>query len=329
MAERLYYVFKIIQDQKGKAISGKDIQIELKKLNINIDIKTVYACIQKINQFFYEWIQDDMIASMKKTGFYIKKEFFLDGELQFLLDSIVFHADLNIEDKQTLKNKLLLLSSYHQRERLIQYQPLDKKQNFSLITNISTIMKAIDKRCTLSFEYINYEIYQHSLIEVPSTHGNHHKQYIISPYQIVLNNNHYYLIGYNEKHMNELSTYRIDRMRMIQTSKENFIEIREQFDMREEIEKMTNMYSSQSKETIQFQCQQKVLREIVSHFGKDIQIQRLYDDQYLITVEDVAISEGLVGWIFMLQDQIKIIAPNSLKEQIKLKLNHMCQLYDE
>lgn len=329
MGKRMYYILTIIQQSKGKAISGKDILKKLEEYDIYLDIKTVYSCIKQINEFFYEWIGTNMIVSMKKVGFYIDQEFFLDGELQFLLDSISFHQDLNYEDKMKLKDKLLLLSSEHQHSRLVEYQPQNKQQSFSLILNLSTIMKAIENQKTIAFQYINYDVKGKQLKEIASPYGNNDKQYIVSPYQIVSNNNHYYLIGYNDKHKNTLSTYRIDRMRLVTTSKYPFIEIREQYDMNEEIEKMTNMFSTQKKDILKIECQQRLLREMVSRFGIDIKVEKLHHDYYTLTIEDVAISEGLIGWLMMLQDGVKVIYPLSLKEEIKNRIHKMKELYEK
>lgn len=329
MGEKMYYVFKIIQESQDKAISAKEILKQLEQYQIYVDIKSVYSCIKQINMFFQEWIGKDMIISLKRTGFKIENEFFQDGELQFLLDSVSFHQDLKYEDKIKLKEKLLLLSSYHQTKRLIHYIPQNKKQSFSLILNISTIMKAIERQNVISFQYINYDVIQHHLKEIASLHGNQGKQYIVSPYQIVSHNNHYYLIGYNQKYKNKLSTYRIDRMRTITTIHESFVEIREQFDMNEEIDKMMNMYSTQSKDTLQIECHQRLLREVVSRFGMDIEVKKLYHNHYLITIEDVSISEGLIGWILMLQDDIKVVSPESLKEDVHKKIEKMLSLYQD
>ena len=191
MGERMYYILKIIQENNGKAISAKDILKELKNYNIYIDIKSVYSCIKQLNSFFNPWIKKDMIISIHRVGYKIENEFFLDGELQFLLDSIAFHEDLKYEDKLKLKEKLDSLSSYQQRERLVGFHPQNKQQSFSLILNISTLIKAIERKCLVSFQYVNYEVEDNHLKEVASQNGNQGQQYIISPYQIVLHNNHY------------------------------------------------------------------------------------------------------------------------------------------
>ena len=116
-------------------------------------------------------------------------------------------------------------------------------------------------------------------------------------------------------------------MRQIMTIQESFIEMREQFDMSKEIDKMINMYSTQVKDTLQIECHQKILREIVSHFGMDMEVKKLHQNKYLLTISDVSISEGLIGWIFMLQDQIKVISPISLREKIQRKIENMASLY--
>ena len=329
MGKRMYYILKIIYESQGNSITAQEILDQLKDYDIYIDIKTVYSCVKQINAFFYEWIGGNLITSLKKTGLFVKNEFFSDGELQFLLDSILFHQDLNNEDKSLLKNKLLSLSSFHQQKRLVEFIPTQKELMFSLFVNLTTIMKAIENKTVLSFQYINYDIKYSRLKEFPSQNGNNKEQYIVSPYQIVSQNNHYYLIGYNDKHKNQLTTYRVDRMRYIQTYHQPFIEIREQFDMTDEIEKMTNMYISHHRDTLEIECDKKILREIVSRFGTNLKAKKLYQDHYLLTIEDIPISEGLMGWIMMMQDQIKVISPLYLKQDVQNKLERMIRMYKE
>lgn len=327
MGKRMYYVFKIILENQSKGISAKEILKKLEKYEIYINIKTVYSCVQNINDFFYEWIHEDIIVSIKSIGYRIQTEFFEDGELQFILDSIVFHQDLKNEDKQNLQNKLLSLSSYSQQLRLVRFEPSKRTLQFSLFLNLTTIMKAIENKSVISFQYINYIVQHNHLKEVPSQNGNKNDQYIISPYQIVSQNNHYYVIGYNDKFKNELSTYRIDRMRLIQTIHHHYLDIREQFDLTDEIEKTTNMYISQQRSTIQLECHQKLLRELVSRFGTEIEVQKLYQQQYLITISDTPISDGLIGWLMMLQDQVKVVAPENLQQEMKKRIEKMALLY--
>lgn len=323
----MFYIFKIIMESKEKTIAGHDIRKKLEDYHIYISHKTLLADIKKINDFFEEWFKGPVISSHQKVGHFIACEFFDDGELQFLLDSIAFHQDLRYEDKNILRNRLLLLSSYHQQSRLVEFKPLQKDLSFSLFLNLSTIMKAIENQNVLSFQYINYEVKHSYLKEIPSQNGNNDDEYLISPYQIVSTNNHYYLIAYNDKYKDQLRTYRIDRMRYIKTTRHYFKEVREQFDMRDEIMKTTNMYIESSRDTLQIECDKRLFREVASRFGNDLKVKKLYQDHYLITIEDIPISEGLIGWIMMLQDQIQVVSPISLKEEIKKRIEKMYAMY--
>lgn len=329
MGKRMFYVLKIILQTPHKVITALEIQENLMKQDIKIEIKTVYSCIKQINDFFHSWLDRDLIISYHKLGYRIDEDIFDDGELQFLLDQIAFHQDLNREDQQHLQNKLLMLSSFHQQQRLVNFQPSQRQHSFSLFVNLSVIMKAIEHQKAISFQYIDYNIQNEQLIEVASQRGNKGDQYIVSPYSLTSQNNHYYMIAYNEKHPQQLTNYRIDRMRQIQTLNKGYIDIQEQFDIQNEIEKMMNMFISHHRDTLVIECDYKQLREMVSRFGQQMKVQRLYQDRLLLTIEDVSISEGLIGWIMMMQTQIKVISPQYLQDEMKARIKAMHNLYQD
>lgn len=183
-------------------------------------------------------------------------------------------------------------------------------------------MKAIEEKKTISFEYINYQYENNQFKEVSLKND-----YIISPYKIVLNNNHYYIIGYFKQRKNELSIYRIDRMRYIMINKESFVEIREQFNMEETIHNMMNMFSHSENIDLTIEFHQSILREIISKFTLEY-VEKIGVDWYKSTIKDVQLSDGLIGWIMMLQDKIKVISPYSLRQEMKNRINKMIEMYE-
>ena len=58
-------------------------------------------------------------------------------------------------------------------------------------------------------------------------------------------------------------------------------------------------------------------------------IHWLYQERLLLTIEDVSISEGLIGWIMMMQTQIKVISPQYLHDDIKSRIKAMHNLYQD
>lgn len=324
MGKRMYYILKILFESKN-AITRDEIADKLMEEGIEINVKTISATIQSLNEFFYEFLGYDLIKSIKKKGFIIDSELFEDGQMQFIIDSIMCHQDISFQDKNELKNKLLRFSSINQKDRLSVQKENDTSDKFSILVNLSAIIKAIENNKMISFQYISYDACNGKLKEVVSDKSH---RYNISPYEIMIQNNHYYLISYNEKYKDRLSMYRIDRMRNVVTLRQSIKEIREQYDMEELVKKMMNMYVSDVSETFIFECNEKILREVVSRFGLEHSANKIADKKYRISINDVSISEGLIGWILMLHDNIKVISPESLKEDIKEKVKNMNKLYD-
>ncbi len=326
MGKRMYYILKILLESKEESLTREDIVERLKEWDIDINVKTVSATIVSLNEFFYDLIGCDFIKCIKKKGMFIDHELYEDGQLQFILDSIMYHQDLNMKDKDDLKNKLLSFSSFKQQKRLSLNGNIYHDVRYSILVSLSTIIKSIENKKKIRFQYIHYSVDNNRIKEMVS---DKEEQYMISPYRIIIQNNHYYLIGYNDKYKDRLSMYRIDRMRNIQSTRYNINEIREQYDMDELVNKMMNMYVSDVSATLVLECDVYVLREVVSRFGVNHNAKKLYDDRYMVTIHDISISEGLIGWIFMLQDKIKVISPIGLKEDIKSRVEKMGKLYNE
>jgi predicted DNA-binding transcriptional regulator YafY len=323
MGKRMYYILMIVLNNQNEYISANKIKEILNdKYGICLNVKTIYAILNEINDFFFPIIHNQFIDKATRVGYYINSEIFSDGQLQLLLDSITYHQDLRYEDKEELKNKLLKLSSFHQQSRLIQSTYNKKELPFSLFLNLNTIMKAIDEKSTISFEYINYQYHQHHFKEISINND-----YLLSPYRILLNNNHYYLIGYIQKRKDELSIYRIDRMRYIQITKKKFIDIQEQFDMEEKINNMMNMFVNTETIDLVIEFHQSIIREVISRFSIDIEVEPIKTNWYQATIKNAEMSEGLIGWLMMLTDKIKVIAPIKLKDEMIKRIGRMEELY--
>lgn len=330
MGEKWFYVIKIIQDSI-EPVSAKEILEQLKQYNINMNIKTVYETISRINDFYYLLTDKLYIKTVRRKGYSIENEYFDDGQLQYVLDSIVFNQNLSQNEISNLLEKVLMLSSTNQKSRISINQPTHQEQNFSLLLNLTTLLQAINQQHTVYFEYVNYKVEQDTLIEISSTNGNlklgKHNYYLVSPYQIVLRNSNYYLLGYFDKRKNQLSMYRVDRMRMIRTHNSKFIEIREQFDMNQELENNVNMFISNKRIDLTFKFKDSILREVVNQFGHLFTVKKLVDGWNQATVQDVALSNGLIGWILMLQDQIEILYPLEVKDEIITTIKNLSNIY--
>ncbi|MFV0393695.1 MAG: helix-turn-helix transcriptional regulator [Coprobacillaceae bacterium] len=330
MGERLYYILKIIKEEI-EPISAKNIQSKLFDYGIQVDIKTVYATIDKINDFYELLTNQKYIQAIHRKGYCIKNHYFEDGELQFLLDNIGFNPNLSNKEIEKLQERLLTMSSASQKEHITINEGKQKDQQFSLLLNLSTLLKAIRQQQPIYFRYVSYKIENHKLEEIYSRNGNlivdDQSYYRVSPYKVVLRGGNYYLLGYFDKRKEQLSMYRVDRMRFIRNHKSQFVDIRDQFDVERDLEKNVNMFISDKKIDVTFKFKDSILREVVNQFGIDMDVHKEPNQWNNATVKDITMSEGLLGWIMMLQDQIEIILPLELREAVIDKVNSLKKIY--
>ena len=329
MGEKMYYIYKTINESKG-IISAKEIQECLKQYELFLNVKTIYSLIDRINDFYMCLTNKQLIKAIKSKGYIIEDAFFDDGQLQILIDSIIFNPNLDQKSAKEMVDKLLLLSSSNQIKRINIEDKHSNVLDYDLLLTLTTIIKAINMRKNIAFKYISYDVIDDELSEVYHTNGNQSfDTYVVSPYSLILKGSNYYLIGYFNKRENSLSVYRVDRIRLVRNHNSNYIDIQEQFDMLKEIDKNVNMYLSKNRIDLKIRFNQGILKEVVNQFGKEILVSKRYDGKIEAIIKNVALSDGLIGWLMMLQTNVQVLLPLDLKEIIKKRLNLMLRMYEQ
>lgn len=314
--ERMREILSLLMEAT-EPLSAQVIMDTMKDKGQPLGINTVYSIIKQLNEFFRLFFDEDIIITIRKRGFMINKTFFEDGQIQFLLDSLYYNRDLSEEDKDSLSQLLLKLVGRTQEDRLI-INDLSSVYHVSdsLMTKLTTILHAIDQEKNIAFEYVNYVIEHDRPREVASTRGYQGTRYVVSPYRILLDHNHYYLIGCFLGRKNQLSMYRIDRMRKCQSTKGAFIELREQYDMDEYINQSFNMFVNGRLIDLDIVFHEALLRDIVSRFGEDMTMTKLQDHYYRAEIKEVLDSQGLKMWLLQHGSLIRVEGPVDLKETL-------------
>ena len=154
--DRLYYTYLIIKESLDY-IPAIEIKMLLEeKYQIKVDIKTVYQAIRNINELSHYIYQKDIIKTKHRKGYAINEEFFNDGQIQYLWDSILYNNDLDQKEVNILLTKLQTLSSNKQLSR-IQNQTIRQNdiRNYDLLLNMTTIIKAINEKKNIYVKYVN------------------------------------------------------------------------------------------------------------------------------------------------------------------------------
>ena len=61
--------------------------------------------------------------------------------------------------------------------------------------------------------------------------------------------------------------------------------------------------SGEKKIDLEISFDQSIIKEVVDKFGQDNRVTKDYEKSLSLTIEDVLINDGLIGWLMMLQDK--------------------------
>ena len=154
------------------------------------------------------------------------------------------------------------------------------------------------------------------------------KRYEVSPWGLSWDDEYYYLIGYDSD-AGIIKHYRVDKMLSIKVEnkvREGRYKFKEP-DMVTYDKKMFNMFNGEER-NVEILCENSLAGVMIDRFGKDVRITKVDNGHFQVVVK-VAASMHFVHWIMALGDGVKIVAPDSLVEQIREEINRLANKYSK
>lgn len=258
-----------------------------------------------------------IITSDKKRGTYVEKRVFEDAELRMLIDAVLSSKYIHAKHSTDLINKLCSLSNKYFKSNIKNVYSINdwnKSDNFSLFYNIDLIDEAIDKNIQIKFNYNKYGI------DKKLHQGVDH---IISPYQLILHNQRYYLMALEEK-WKSISYYRLDQiknMELLEDKKSTPLREVEGYENGIDYKDLSSsrpyMYTDKA-EWVEFYAREAMLSQIIDWFGNDIEIEKVEDKK--IKVKLKVSLDAMTYWALQYVRYVEIISPITLRERVKKNL---------
>ena len=154
--------------------------------NITVERKAIGRNISLLQDAGYD------IETTKK-GSYLASRLFDDSELRLLSDSVLASRHITAKHSKELIEKISSLSNKYFKSHIKNVYSVNdwnKSENIALFYNIETIDEAIKNNRKIKFEYNKY-----------GTDKKLHRSaiHIASPYQMILHNQRYFLMAFQEK----------------------------------------------------------------------------------------------------------------------------------
>lgn len=234
----------------------------------------------------------------RHRGSYLERREFEDSELKLLIDGVLCSKHITAKHSMDLINRLCGLSNKHFRsyvKNIYSVNDWSKTDNQTLFYNIEVVDAAIEKKLRIVYDYnkigIDKKLYKSSYQEV-------------SPYQLILHNQRYYLMAYNEYWKN-MVFHRLERITNIKLSEE----------------KATDIHTVPGYQNgIDFIADVNIVDQIIDWFGNNISIMKNSDNENKINVSVVASQNAMEHWAMQYVNYVEIISHNCLRERIRNSL---------
>ncbi|MEG2676430.1 MAG: WYL domain-containing protein, partial [Clostridia bacterium] len=156
------------------------------------------------------------------------------------------------------------------------------------------------------------------------------KSHKVSPYQMILHNQHYFLMCYEEYWQN-VAFYRLDKITNIQLTDTPLTPIRslngyENGINYNELATARPYMFADKPERIVLACPEWFFDELVDWFGADVQIEKSNND--MITVTLTASPKAMEYWALQYGANTEIIEPQHLRDSIKEKITALAEKYN-
>ena len=286
--------------------------------SIIVERKVIGRNISLLNEAGYE------VVTTRK-GSYLASRTFEDSELKLLIDGVLSSRYVTPKQSKELIEKLCSQSNkYFKRhvKNIYSVNDWNKTDNVAVFYNVDIIDDAIESNKQIKFNYNKYgtdkKLYR------SATHT-------VSPYQMILHNQRYYLMGYNEK-WEHVQYYRMDRItdiELVDTVRTPIKSIQgyaKGIDYKRFSESMPYMFFDEP-QTIKLLTDEWAIDHIIDWFGRDVKIDKNIDGRYKVQLK--ASLNAMEYWAMQYLNPVEIVYPKELRDRIKDNVKRAMDKYNK
>lgn len=249
-----------------------------------------------------------------RDGYYLETREFEDTELKLLVDSVLCNQNITAKHSADLIEKLCKLSNKYFRshvKNVYAVKDWNKSDNSALFFNIEMIDMAINEGKQVQYDYNKYG-------KDKKLHKSSFQR--ATPYQLILHNQRYYLMGYSE-YWGNMIFHRLDRITNIKIYDAPAYPLKKVpgyesgIDYKKISTTMPYLHSDKP-ERVEMLADAWVIDQVVDWFGKDLAVRET-DDPEKIIISLWANPYAMSLWALQYVNYIEVISPAHLRNKIR------------
>jgi len=301
---RPLYIFKYLWDQTDELHPATiaDILTHLQSVGITSNRKTVSADILALQDSGFDVVSN----KSRQNQYFVGSRYLEPPEVKLLVDAVSAAKFISQKKSMALIAKLSEIAGPYQSEVLTRKLYVDgkaKTSNELVYYIVDLLHNAIHEEQAVNFRYFEYtadkqKVFKHS-----------GQVYEFSPYDLLWNNDSYYVFGWSESH-GKIIKFRVDRMEMPKLSQQPFQARSADYNITEYCKQVFSMYEGDLCE-VRLLCENSLMKSIVDRFGESVKTKP-HDDTAFIAEVNISASHTFYSWVFTYGNKIKIVAPKEI-----------------
>ncbi len=310
---RPLYILKYLWDHTDEENPATivDILSHLEKNGIHTNRKTVASDLLDLQDSGF-----DVVCNRRTQNQYFIGSRTLDlAELKMIIDSVQAAKFISESKSIALINKISSLASPKQSEQLkrrLYVEGKAKTTNENVNYTVDLLHSAIQTQRAVKFQYIDYTPTKEKVLRYDGYF------YRFSPYDLVWNNDCYYVFGWMNNQQ-KIVKFRVDRMINTDYSHIDYSPKPDDYDIQQYCEQAFMMYDGK-KVVVKLKCDNSMMKTVIDRFGEEVETSVIDDETFMVSAE-VAVSPTFFSWIFNYCGKIKIIEPESVKDEYQARVN--------
>ena len=306
------YLMKIMAEKTDDehSLTMPQILEELEKYEVSAERKSIYEDFKDMSKLGIDVIKEQR---GRETFYHIAGREFELAEVKLLIDAVQSAKFITQKKSKSLISKVKNFVSEHQAKQLQRQIVINdrvKTMNESVYYNVDDIHTAINQNRKIKFKYYKWDI-DKKLVE---RHGGSY--FVVSPWALLWDDENYYMIAFDDWD-NKIKHYRVDKMMYIEVGnderagKEEF----KNFDMAKYSKATFGMYHGE-KTKVCIKFANHMCGVFIDRFGKDTLFRKI-DENHSELIADINVSPQFFGWIFSLGDDVEIVSPKEVVNELR------------
>jgi predicted DNA-binding transcriptional regulator YafY len=309
-------LIKYTDDEHGLTIS--EIIDKLSEYGIKAERKSIYDDFFVLEEMGIPVLKN----KAKQTRYSIDFAIFELAELKMLVDAVQSSKFITAKKSRELISRLERFTSIYKSKELsrqVYVEDRIKTVNPASIYTVDSVHNAINSDKELNFRYFEYN-------SDKTKHFRHDgKIYSVTPISLVWSEENYYLVAY-EQATDNIKHFRIDKMADVSIfeKKRAHSHLIDKFNPSDYSRKVFGMYGGRE-ELVVFECRDSLAGVMIDRFGFDPVFHKT-DFGFKFSLR-VMVSPTFFAWALGFGDQIKILGPSSVVDELKEMIDKTRSLY--